>query len=308
MEESLTYPEGKKRDQDDLNNEAHDEQPTGVGSFMERQFNLTDREAEPLTKKQKIDDASKHNTIFKAGKGGIIGQYLREQRDQGAREAGPSAAIDLTATEDEDEVQVVSSKSTAQDPKREICLGSITAKVMAHKVPAANRTLSKHSENWPPAKMSLQPRVGQEKTYLAMDGKHIEFGKLDLITASAITPLLKNPNLKMRLAPLLKERPKAAGEEPGQSISKSLDISITLYSAAEAAAGIGRHLSQRQIFLYKPLVIPHGTEVLNPHVPNYNVVPRSKTSTIVAAQSTASYRVRTVEEIKSDVLSMFDRL
>jgi SNF2 family DNA or RNA helicase len=308
MEESLTYPEGKKRDQDDLNNEAHDEQPTGVGSFMERQFNLTDREAEPVTKKQKIDDASKHNATFKAGKGGVIGRYLKEQRDQGAREAGPSAAIDLTATEDEDEVQVVSSKSTAQDPKREICLGSITAKVMAHKVPAANRTLSKHSENWPPAKMSLQPRVGQEKTYLAIDGKQVEFGKLDLITASAIAPLLKNANLKIRLAPLLKERPKAAGEEPGQSISKSLDISITLYSTAEAAVGIGRHLSQRQIFLYKPTVIAHGTEVLNPHVPNYNVVPRSKTSTIVAAQSTASYRVRTVEEIKSDVLSMFDRL
>ncbi|KAI4736750.1 hypothetical protein E4T50_12745 [Aureobasidium sp. EXF-12298] len=308
MEESLTYPEGKKRDQDDLNNEAHDEQPTGVGSFMERQFNLTDREAEPVTKKQKIDDASKQNANFKVGKSGVIGQYLKEQRDQAAREAGPSAAIDLTATEDEDEVQVVSSKSTAQDPKREICLGSITAKVMAHKVPAANRTLSKHSENWPPAKMSLQPRVGQEKTYLAMDGKQIEFGKLDLITASAIAPLLKNANLKMRLAPLLKERPKAAGEEPGQSISKSLDISITLYSTAEAAVGIGRHLSQRQIFLYKPTVIAHGTEVLNPHVPNYNVVPRSKTSTIVAAQSTASYRVRTVEEIKSDVLSMFDRL
>ncbi|KAI4761519.1 hypothetical protein E4T52_07840 [Aureobasidium sp. EXF-3400] len=308
MEESLTYAEGKKRDQDDLNNGAHDEQPTGVGSFMERQFNLTDREAEPVTKKQKIDDASKNNAIFKAGKGGVIGQYLKEQRDQGAPEAGPSAAIDLTATEDEDEVQVVSSKSTAQDPKREICLGSITAKVMAHKVPAANRTLSKHSENWPPAKMSLQPRVGQEKTYLAIDGKQAEFGKLDLITASAIAPLLKNANLKMRLAPLLKERPKAAGEEPGQPISKSLDISITLYSTAEAAVGIGRHLSQRQIFLYKPTVIAHGTEVLNPHVPNYNVVPRSKTSTIVAAQSTASYRVRTVEEIKSDVLSMFDRL
>jgi SNF2 family DNA or RNA helicase len=309
MEETLTVPEGKKRDQDDLAKDQQDEPITGVGSFMERQFNLTDREAEPVTKKQKLDDNNaKQNSTFKVGKGGVIGEYLKEQRDQGAREAGPSAAIDLTAEEEEDdEVQIVSSKSTAQDPKREICLGSITAKVMAHKVPAANRNLSKFSVNWPPAKMSLQPRVGQEKTYLALDGRQIEFGKLDLITASAIAPLLKNANLKMRLAPLLKERPKEAGEEPGQPISKSLDISITLYSAAEAAVGIGRHLSQRQIFLYKPLVIPHGTEVLNPHVPNYNVVPRSKTSAVVTAQS-SGYRIRTTEEIKSDVLSMFDRL
>ncbi|KEQ71514.1 hypothetical protein M436DRAFT_34116, partial [Aureobasidium namibiae CBS 147.97] len=281
----------------------------GVGSFMERQFNLTDREAEPVTKKQKIDEinGTSHNATFKAGKGGVIGQYLKEQRDLGAREAGPSAAIDLTAEED-DEIQVVSVKSTTQDLRREICLGSITAKVMAHKVPAANRNLSKHSDKWPPAKMTLQPRVGQEKTYLAMDGKNVEFGKLDLITATAIAPLLKNANLKVRLAPLLKERDKDAGEQPGQPISKSLDISITLYSAAEAATGIGRHLSQRQIFLYKPLVIPHGTEVLNPHVPNYNVVPRNKASAVVTAQSTTSYRVRTTEEIKSDVLSMFDRL
>ncbi|KAG9530861.1 hypothetical protein KCU93_g2213, partial [Aureobasidium melanogenum] len=308
-QQDLTSTEGKKRDQDDLAKEAHDEPATGVGSFMERQYNLADREAMPAAKKQKIDDdndATKHKATFKGGKDGVIGQYLKEQRDQGAREAGPSAAIDLTA--DDDDIEVVSVKSTGQDPKREICLGSITAKVMAHKVPAANRNLSKYSANWPPAKMQLQPRVGQEKVYLAIDGKGVEFGKLDIITVNALAPLFKNPHLKLRLASLIKERPKEPDEQPGQSISKSLDISITLYSAAEHAKGIGRHLSQRQIFLYKPTVVPHGTEVLNPHVPNYNVVPKSSTSATVTAQSTTGYRVRTTEEIKSDVLSMFDRL
>ncbi|KAG9734518.1 hypothetical protein KCU75_g17854, partial [Aureobasidium melanogenum] len=293
-QQDLTSAEGKKRDQDDLAKEAHHEQATGVGSFMERQYNLADREAMPAAKKQKTDDdndASKHKATFKGGKGGVIGQYLKEQRDQGAREAGPSAAIDLTA--DDDEIEVVSVKSTGQDPKREICLGSITAKVMAHKVPAANRNLSKYSANWPPAKMQLQPRVGQEKVYLAIDGKGVEFGKLDIITVNALAPLFKNAHLKLRLASLIKERPKEPDEQPGQSISKSLDISITLYSAAEHAKGIGRHLSQRQIFLYKPTVVPHGTEVLNPHVPNYNVVPKSSTSATAAAQSTTGYRVRT---------------
>ncbi|KAG9748136.1 hypothetical protein KCU59_g4126, partial [Aureobasidium melanogenum] len=308
-QQDLTSTEGKKRDQDDLAKETHDEPSTGVGSFMERQFNLADREAMPAAKKQKIDDdndATKHKATFKGGKGGVIGQYLKEQRDQAAREAGPSAAIDLTA--DDDDIEVVSVKSTSQDPKREICLGSITAKVMAHKVPAANRNLSKYSANWPPAKMQLQPRVGQEKVYLAIDGKGVEFGKLDIITVQALAPLFKNAHLKLRLASLIKERPKEPDEQPGQSISKSLDISITLYCAAEHAKGIGRHLSQRQIFLYKPTVVPHGTEVLNPHVPNYNVIPKSSTSATVTAQSTTGYRVRTTEEIKSDVLSMFDRL
>ncbi|KAH0273511.1 hypothetical protein KCU84_g19921, partial [Aureobasidium melanogenum] len=124
-QQDLTSAEGKKRDQDDLAKEAHHEQATGVGSFMERQYNLADREAMPAAKKQKTDDdndASKHKATFKGGKGGVIGQYLKEQRDQGAREAGPSAAIDLTA--DDDEIEVVSVKSTGQDPKREICLGS----------------------------------------------------------------------------------------------------------------------------------------------------------------------------------------
>ncbi|KAG9723278.1 hypothetical protein KCU73_g13748, partial [Aureobasidium melanogenum] len=55
-QQDLTSTEGKKRDQDDLTKEAHDEPATGVGSFMERQYNLADREAMPAAKKQKIDD------------------------------------------------------------------------------------------------------------------------------------------------------------------------------------------------------------------------------------------------------------
>ncbi|THY07841.1 hypothetical protein D6D01_09713 [Aureobasidium pullulans] len=311
MEQDLTE-QGKKRERQDApleNDTAETMQPgTGLGSFMERMHNVTDREALPASKKQKTDDHNneKHKATFKGGRGGVIGEYLKEQRDQGAREAGPASAIDLTE-DDEEDLQIISVKSTAQDPKREICLGSISAKVMAHKVPAANRTLSKHSENWPPAKMSLHPRVGQEKVYIAVDGKGAEFGKLDVITATALNPLLKNPLLKLRLAPLLKERTKEADEQPGQTISKSLDVSITLYSTAESATGIGRQLSRRQIWLYKPLVVAHGTEVLNPHVPNYNVVPKAGFSAPILNQS-AGFRVRTTEEIKSDVLSMFDRL
>ncbi|KAI5197174.1 hypothetical protein E4T38_08141 [Aureobasidium subglaciale] len=310
-DQDLTASETKKRDLDD-DPVQQDDNASGVGSFMERQFNLTDREAAPVAKKQKMDDDindSKRKAMFKGGKGGVIGEYLKEQRDQGAREAGPAAAaaaVDLTG-EDDEEIEVISSKSIALDPRREICIGSITAKVMAHKVPAANRTLGKYSENWPPARMQLQPRVGQEKVYLAVDGKGIEFGKLDIITVNALAPLMKNPNLKLRLACLLKERPKEADEQPGQAISKSLDVSITMYCAAEAQKGIGRHLSQRSIWLTKPLVVAHGTEVINPHVPSYSFVPTKVSSSTVAAQSTG-FRVRTTEEIKSDVLSMFDRL
>ncbi|THX32504.1 hypothetical protein D6D12_02164 [Aureobasidium pullulans] len=311
MEQDLTE-QGKKRERQDgpLEDDTTETmQPgTGLGSFMERMHNVTDREALPASKKQKTDNNDendeKRKATFKGGKGGVIGEYLKEQRDQGAREAGP---IDLTADDEEDDLQIVSVKSTPQDPKREICLGSISAKVMAHKVPAANRTLGKFSENWPPAKMTLHPRVGQELVFIALDGKGVEFGKLDVITATALSPLLKNALLKLRLAPLLKERPKETGEEPGQTISKPLDISITLYCTAETAKGIGRQLSKRQIWLHKPLTVAYGTEVINPHVPNYNFIPKAGFSAPIPSQS-AGFRVRTTEEIKSDVLSMFDRL
>lgn len=283
----------------------------GMGSLMERLHNVSDRQAMPPAKKQKIEGDGKATANFRGGKGGVIGEYLKEKRDEGAREAGPPGAIDLTAEDDDDDddIQMISAKSTAQNPNREVCLGSITAKVMAHKLPAANKVLSKHSENWPPAKMTFRSTIGQDKVFTAIDGKGVDFGKLDNITASALSPLLKAHHLnKLRLVPLLKERPKQPDEQPGQIVSKSLDIFITLYSIASAARGIGRHLSKRQIFLYKPTIVAHDTEILNPHVPNVSVVPTKGNASSSLAVQSAGYRSRTTEEIRNDVLSMFDRL
>jgi SNF2 family DNA or RNA helicase len=314
--EPLLTPEGNRQSDtaqsDDQSNQpstSDNNTPVGAQGLFEKLHNVTDREALPAAKKQKLNDGKSQS--FKGSKGGVIGQYLKEQRDEGARQAGPPSAIDLTADDDDeedDDLQVVSVKSTALDPNREICLGSITAKVMAHRVPAANKVLSKHSTNWPTARMTLRPMIGQEKTFTATDAKGGEFGKLDNISATALAPLLKAQSHNgLRYTTLLKERPKG-DEQPGQTTSKPMDISITLFAFANAAQGIGRHLSKRMIYLYKPLIVPHGTEILNPHVPNVKVIPtKGNASSTIAVQS-AGYRSRTTEEIKSDVLSMFDRL
>lgn len=306
-----------KRHRDALEEEEEDSivdavPAAGMSGFLQKLHNVSDRQAVPNAKKQKIDDGdeSKTKSTFKGSKGGVIGEYLKEKRDEGARESGPTGAIDLTGDDDdEDEIQMVSAKSTVPDPNRDVCLGVISAKVMAHKVPASNKLLGKNSENWPMAKMTLRPTIGQDKVFTAVDGKGTEFGKLDNITASALAPLLKAQNLnKLRLVPFLKARPKLRDEQAGDTTSRSLDITITLYCAAAAGKGIGRHLSQRQIFLSKPTIVEHGVDIQNPHVPNIKVIPSKGNASASVPVSAAGYRARTTEEIRNDVLSMFDRL
>lgn len=75
----------------------------GAGSMLERMHNLTERQIEPSSKRRKVeteDDDKKKNLHFGGGKGGVLGEYMRQKREEGRKEAaanGSAPAVDLTA-------------------------------------------------------------------------------------------------------------------------------------------------------------------------------------------------------------------
>ena len=71
---------------------------------------------------------------------------------------------------------------------------------------------------------------------------------------------------------------------------------------------IGKWLSQRQIWLRTPFTSDAGIEICNPHAP-VQAAPRTNgASHPSGTASSGGYVARTVEEIRSDVLGMFDTL
>ena len=71
----------------------------GIGNLIERVHNVTQREERPQ-KKQKteaFDDDEDKKTFSGGGKGGEIGEYMRQKKKEGLNESGPAAAVvDLT--------------------------------------------------------------------------------------------------------------------------------------------------------------------------------------------------------------------
>ena len=86
-------------------------------------------------------------------------------------------------------------------------------------------------------------------------------------------------------------------------------MSRSLYGPKNKAETVGKWLSQKNIYLRTPFTSDHGIDLCNPHAP---VLSTPRTSSTSQSSTTCSvgggYVTRTVEEIRSDVLSMFDSL
>lgn len=311
-----------KRTRDALEDESTNvDKPNGM-EFSQHDFltrlhgtgertHIPHKKMKPAVADEAFDDKGKAKFNGGRSSGGDLGRYIKEKQDQGAAEAGPSAVVDLTA-EDDDEVQLIHDNRIGPDPEREVCMGSISATVMAYVVPAAPKSLAKLSDKWPMSRMTLQQGTGVGFGIDAIDGRNNPFGKLDVATASTLSQLIKGSAMtKLRVTALLSERAKASGEQVGHPISKGLGCHITLYAPASSVVGFGKFLSQRQMFLSKPLHVEPGKEVINPHVPNYKVLPKGGSGIGGSGLSRSfqyGYKERTVEEIRQDVLGMFDRL
>ena len=76
-----------------------------MGNLIERIHNVTHREDRPR-KRQKSeqirgeDDDQKKTSFAGGGKGGEIGEYMKQKRKEGQSSVGPNPVVDLTGGRD----------------------------------------------------------------------------------------------------------------------------------------------------------------------------------------------------------------
>ncbi|KAL9101636.1 MAG: hypothetical protein Q9163_003134 [Psora crenata] len=316
LSDSRNFP---KRDHDTYEGQ-------GTGSFIERLHGVSQREDRPQ-KKQKaekyeaLEDDKK--VIFQGGgKGGELGEYVKQKKEEGLEQSRPeSNVVDLTGgmssallsksagftrpyIDDGDDVVVLSESNT-----REVCYGRLdSTKVHAHQIPTPSGKAIFLSRDWPVMKLQLKRLPGKDNIIRVLDPTGRDFGNVDTRTSIGLARIMDNRNPKFRTQAKLQARKRKQNEIPGQDCSEYFDMVINLYGPKNKAQIIGKWLSQRQIYLRTPFTSDAGIEICNPHAPP-QATPRTDTSLHVSSKpSSSGYVSRTVEEIRTDVVGMFDNL
>ena len=282
----------------------------GMGNMLERMHNVTERDMVPQ-KRRRIEDQS-NDTQRKAefsggGKGGVLGNYMREKKEEGKRDARTDGTtpVVISTLDDDDGVEIV-----PDTEDKEVCYGRIEgAEISAFKVPTPKPGATAiSSAYWPQVKIVLRRRVGERtNTIHAVDSTREIIGCVDVNTSIGLTPLLDS-KFGIRTAARILTRHKRDGDPlPGADVSKRYGLDLNIYGPKKYALQIGRHLSQKQLWLRTPLFVEAGVELHNPHAIQRPPQPLPRSAGI-----TYGYRqqgpVRTTEEIRNDVLSMFDSL
>ncbi|KAF2089403.1 transcription termination factor 2 [Saccharata proteae CBS 121410] len=285
-----------------------------TASMIERMHGVQRREDQPRRKVQITEqngEAAEPNgnrAIFEgASAGSVLGDYVKENQDIGKREAGPSMAIDLTADDDDDDVVVVRDTSS---PYREVCIGKLDlSSVHCHMVPTpSNAFAGSFSSHWPAIKVQLRRRPGSHGLNISVvDPAGRDFGKADLRTANILCPLLEaHATNGFRVEARIEPRRKNPSEIPGAPTSYRLDLNVHLFLPRCNAEHIIRWISQRNGFLREPTIFLKNVEFFNPQIrPPPMLPPTTYGGNSLYGYSTVA---RTVEEIKSDVQTMFDSL
>ncbi|OAA81499.1 SNF2-related protein [Akanthomyces lecanii RCEF 1005] len=283
---------------------------SGVGSWLERVNNVQARSAIPQAKRRKVDefgDDGKSTTMPTRHGGGGLGDYVRDQQQQSNGAIATQAMmVDLTAGTD-DEVQEIS------DPKdEEVCYGMIKTYLNCTRVPSPKPgTQSLFGAGYiPPIKINLKRAVGDQTLKIpASDFTREIIGHVVPATAGAMSPLLDS-NLRLRTECRIPSQPRKPGEESGSPTSRAYNFEIVLYGPLKYAKNIGVHLKRTGQQLVAPHMVQKGIRVQNPHVSEYRPpAPRTYSSSNMNAQTVSSaLTARTVEEVRSEVLGVFDSM
>jgi hypothetical protein len=196
----------------------------------------------------------------------------------------------------------------------EVCYGRIEgAHIKAHQVPKAKDGVKSLNDNtWPVVKIILRrpERInnssGPTTCISAIDATRGIVGCLDVKTSIGLAPLLDAVKFYIRTSARILSRPKNPGDpEPGTGpISENFNLDLNLYGPRKHALQVGQHLSQKQLWLRGPLMLDQNKKLFNPHEIQKPIPPRVYTSSYGRPQAP----VRTTEDIRNDVLGMFDNL
>ncbi|TQV98759.1 hypothetical protein V2A60_007539 [Cordyceps javanica] len=283
---------------------------SGAGSWIERVNNVQARSVIPQAKRRKVDELGHDEKITNMptrNGGGGLGDYVRDQQQQSNGAAATQAMmVDLTAGTD-DEIQEIS------DPKdEEVCYGMIKTSLNCTRVPSPKPgTQSLFGAGYiPPIKINLKRAVGDQTLKIpASDFTREIIGHVVPITAGALSPLLDS-NLRLRTECRIPSQPRKPGEESGAPTSRAYHFEIVLYGPLKYAKNIGVHLKRNGQQLVAPPMVQKGIRVQNPHVSEYRPpAPRTYVSSNTNAQALpTTLSTRTVEEVRSEVLGVFDSM
>lgn len=211
----------------------------------------------------------------------------------------------VDAAEDDDLVIV------SDSGEKEVCYGRIEGtKVHAHRVPTPHpKQTNISTQSWPSMKLQLRRFPTATHIIRVIDPCDHDIGNVDVRTSLGLAPLMDGKAIRVRVQARLNTRRKKLNEQPGNACSDHLEMTVNLYGQKKHAAGIGKFLGQRQLWLRTPFAVDNGLEVCNPHAPKVNaVLPRTGLSGVSTSAPATGYVIRTVEEIRNDVIGMFDSL
>ena len=195
--------------------------------------------------------------------------------------------------------------------QKEVCYGRLdSTRVHAHQIPLpSGKAVYLSKGQWPAMRLHLRRHPGKDSIIRVIDPTGKDFGNVDVRTSLGLAKIMDSKNPKFRTQARLNSRTRNKGDYPGKDCSEYFDMTINLYGPRSKAVSLGRYLSQRNIFLKTPFMVDAGVEVVNPHAPT-NAAPRTSMN---GAPSTntgpgSGYVTRTVEEVRNDVIGMFDSL
>ncbi|AEO55392.1 hypothetical protein MYCTH_2299158 [Thermothelomyces thermophilus ATCC 42464] len=296
----------------------------GLSRSIERLHNVQERPAVPQPKRRKTTNENDptpllpaHNSFsaFPGAGTSILTQHLKMQQhaepSQPKPAQKPSETIDLTGGDTEP----ASQSPTPQNPApkhEEVCYGMVEgASINCHRVPAPKPGMVSINGDgyWPQVKVVLKRKADDQtnRIYVYDHTRHI-FGTVDVKTAECLVPLLDSA-LQIRTDCRIPSRRKLPGEQVGQPASFSCKFDLMVYGPRKFANQVGNHMLSKKVNLVSPPRVESGVKVFNPMAAE-NRLPT--TSRLSSASSSNQHRpppvVRTVEEIRSEVLGVFDSL
>ena len=194
---------------------------------------------------------------------------------------------------------------------KEVCYGRVDKTlVQAHLVPTPDPKATYVSKtDWPSMRLQLRRYPGENFIIRVLDPAGKDIGNVDVKTSLGLVPVMDSLRPKIRVQARLNTRKKKAGEIPGAPISEYFDMTVNLYGPKRSVVSVGKFLSQKQLYLRTPFNIDKGVELCNPHALQPSTLPKTSLPGMSSGGGSGSgYATRTVEEIRSDVLGMFDSL
>ncbi|KAH9870906.1 hypothetical protein J1614_006478 [Plenodomus biglobosus] len=284
----------------------------GQISLVERLHNVQERTASPA-KRIRTNEPQKPNDK-RTNLGGGRTLDLQNSNEQRTPAHPQGLQIDLTMSDDEDEVKIIGSNLND-----DVCIGKVKQTyIQAHTVPFPDpKKYGGHNGGQGRIKVSLRRGGGQKHNFSIMvtDSLQKEFGRVDMKTAQGLAPLIDAAKASgMKWMAWTDQRRKQPNEgPPGSPFSGLIGMTLQLYAPRQNAVGIGKTLKMKNLVLEAPLFELQRYDYANPQTGEHfsrNQInqPAAQNAMFQFGHGAASssYVLRSVDEIRADVEDVFD--